>query len=136
MNGVSSLRLSFAVLLLFLLSGGMTSAISVQSAASANGATGAAQASRDPQKLFEAGEAALHAGKLDEAKRDFRQLLAISPGVAGGYPNLGVIHMRREQGRHALEMLHKAEKLAAAGAGIPLNIRLTYFPHNDFFLTV
>src|SRR5260370_30787700 len=98
MNGVSSLRLSFAVLLLFLLSGGMTSAISVQSSAPTKRAAGAAQTSRDPQKLFEAGEAALHAGKLDEAKRDFRQLFAIHPGVAGGFPQLRVGYIGPEQG--------------------------------------
>src|SRR5260370_37275495 len=125
MNGVSSLRLSFAVLLLFLLSGGMTSAISVQSAASANGATGAAQASRDPQKLFEAGEAALHAGKLDEAKRDFRQLLAINPGVAGAYAPPRVIHMRPKQWPQGLERFPKAGRIAPEGVVIRVKNRST-----------
>jgi tetratricopeptide (TPR) repeat protein len=137
MNRVSSIEMIFVVLLLLFLSSGMTSGVtnttSVQStAAPAKKAVGAAQAVRDPQKLFEAGEAALHAGKLDEAERAFRQVLAINPGVAGAYANLGVIHMRRKQWPQALEMLHKAEKLAPDIAGIRLNIGLLYFRQNDF----
>ena len=137
MNRVSSIGVIFVVLLLLFLSRGMTSGvtntISVQStAAPAKKAAGAAPAARDPQKLFEAGEAALHAGKLDEAERAFRQVLAINPGVAGAYANLGVIQMRRKQWPQALEMLHKAEKLAPEIAGIRLNIGLAYFRQNDF----
>ena len=90
------------------------------------------RAAVNPQKLFEAGEAALHAGKLDEAEREFRQVLAINPGVAGAYANLGVIHMRRQQWPQALEMLHKAEKLAPNVPGIRLNVGLVYFRQNDF----
>jgi tetratricopeptide (TPR) repeat protein len=87
---------------------------------------------RDPQKLFEAGEAALRAGKLNDAEREFRQVVAINPGVAGAYANLGVIYMRRKQWPQALEMLRKAEKLAPDIAGIRLNIGLAYFRQNDF----
>jgi tetratricopeptide (TPR) repeat protein len=86
----------------------------------------------DPQKLFEAGEAALHAGKLGEAEREFKQVLAINPEVAGAYANLGVIYMRRKQWPQALQMLHKAETLAPEIAGIRLNIGLVYFRQNDF----
>src|SRR5260370_23215662 len=116
MNRVSSLGMAFSALVLLFLSSGITSGVtnttSVQSTAPAKKAAGATPAARDPQKLFEAGEAALRAGKLDEAERAFRQVLAINPGVAGAYANLGVIHMRRKQWPQALEMLHKAEKLA------------------------
>ena len=124
MNRVSSIRVPFVVLILLLLASGITSAVSVQSAAPAKVAAGAAQAARDPQKLFEAGEAALRAGRLDDAERAFRQVLAINPGVAGAYANLGVIHMRRKQWPQALEMLHKAEKLAPDIVGIRLNLGL------------
>src|SRR6202051_5380266 len=78
----------------------------------------------DPHKLFGAGEAALHAGKLDEAEREFKQVLAINPEVAGAYANLGVIYMRRKQWPHALEMLRKAEHLAPQVPGVRLNIGL------------
>ena len=86
----------------------------------------------NPQKTFEAGEAALRDGKLDAAERDFRQVIAADPGVAGAYANLGVIHMRRKQWPEALQMLHKAEKLAPTVAGIRLNIGLVYFRQNNF----
>jgi tetratricopeptide (TPR) repeat protein len=139
MNRVSSIGVIFVVLLLLFLSSGMTSGvtntISVQRAAPAKKAAGAAVA-RDPQKLFEAGEAGLHAGRLDEAEHAFRQVLAINPGVAGAYANLGVIHMRRKQWPQALEMLHKAEKLAPDVAGIRLNIGLAYFRQNDFLRAI
>ena len=91
-----------------------------------------ALSAQDPQKLFAAGEAALGAGKLDDAKHAFRQVLAIDPGVAGAYNDLGVIHMRRKQWSQALQMLHRAEKLAPDMAGIRLNIGLAYFRQNDF----
>jgi len=81
----------------------------------------------DPKKSFEAGEAALRAGNLDEAERNFRQVVALQPGVAGAYANLGVIHMRRKQWPQALTMLHKAEKLAPGMVGVRLNIGLVYF---------
>jgi tetratricopeptide (TPR) repeat protein len=82
----------------------------------------------NPQEIFEAGEAALRAGKLDEAERDFRQVLAVDAGVAGAYANLGVIHMRRKQWPQALAMLHKAEKLAPKVAGIRFEHRAGLFP--------
>jgi len=90
----------------------------------------------NPQKLFTAGETALHENKLDEAERDFRAVLAMDPRVAGAYANLGVIHMRRKQWPQALAMLHKAEKRAPAVAGIRLNIGLVYFRKNDFLSAI
>lgn len=89
-------------------------------------------AARDPEKLFVAGEAALRSGKLDEAERDFKQVLTIDPQAGAAYANLGVIHMRRKQWPQALTMLEKAEKLSPNVAGIRLNIGLAYFRQNDF----
>ncbi len=90
----------------------------------------------DPAKVFAAGEAALKAGELDVAERDFKQVLAADPKVAGAYANLGVIHMRRKQWPEALAMLHKAEKLAPEVAGIRLNMGLAYFRQNDFLSAI
>jgi Flp pilus assembly protein TadD len=90
----------------------------------------------NPQKLFATGETALRENKLDEAERDFRAVLAVDPGVAGAYANLGVIHMRRKQWPQALAMLLKAEKLAPTVAGIRLNIGLVYFRQNDFLSAI
>jgi tetratricopeptide (TPR) repeat protein len=140
MNRVSSIGLIFVVLLLLFLSSGMTSGVtnmtSVQSTARPKKAAGAAPAAHDPQKLFETGEAALRAGKLDEAEREFRQVLAINPSVAGAYANLGVIHMRREQWPQALEMLHRAEKLAPDIPGIRLNIGLVFYRQKNFLAAI
>jgi tetratricopeptide (TPR) repeat protein len=119
MNRVSSFRPLFACLLTFICFG-------------AGAQSTAPPASRDPQKLFEAGEAALHAGKLAEAEHEFQQVLAINPGVAGAYANLGVIDMRRKQWPQALAMLHQAEKLAPEMAGIRLNIGLVYYRQKNF----
>ena len=128
MNPVSSIRVALAVLCLLILSTGLRA----QSGAPAKTEAGVTRPARDPQKLFEAGEAALHAGKLDEAEREFRQVLSIDPDVAGAYANLGVIHMRRKQWPQALEMLHKAEKLAPDMVGIQLNIGLIYYRQKNF----
>jgi tetratricopeptide (TPR) repeat protein len=93
-------------------------------------------AEHDPQKLFGTAEAALRAGKLDEAEREFHQVLAINPGVAGAYINLGVIEMRRKRWPQALTMLHKAEKLAPDMAGIRLNIGLVYYRQKNFLAAI
>jgi tetratricopeptide (TPR) repeat protein len=132
MKPVSSIGLLFVVLLLLCL----PSSLSAQSAASAKTGAGKAHAARDPQKIFEAGEAALHTGKLDEAEHEFRQVLAINPRVAGAYANLGVIHMRRKQWLQALEMLHMAEKLAPDVAGIRLNVGLVYYRQKNFLAAI
>ncbi len=130
MNPVSSI----GVLLVVLLALFLARAAGAQGTAPAKTKTAAreAQAAHDRQKVFAAGEAALRAGRLDEAERDFRQVLAINPGVAGAYANLGVIYMRRKQWPQALAALQKAEKLAPDIAGIRLNIGLAYFRQNDF----
>jgi hypothetical protein len=78
MKRVSSIGLLFVVLLLLFLS----SSLSAQSAAPAKTGAGEAQAARDPQKLFQAGEAALHADKLDEAEHE-------TPAGAGDQPRRG-----------------------------------------------
>jgi tetratricopeptide (TPR) repeat protein len=128
MSPVSSMRARLVVLLLLSLS----SCLSAQSGSQVKSGAGEGQAARDPQKVFAAGEAALRAGKLDEAEREFRQVLAVDPEVAGAYVNLGVIDMRRKQWPQALEMLHKAEKLAPEMAGIRLNIGLVYYRERNF----
>ncbi len=128
MNRVSSIGVWIAVLVLMILAG----RVYAQSIPPTKATPGVAGAPGDPQKMFAAGETALHAGKLDEAERDFRQVLTVDPSAAGAYANLGVIHMRRKQWPQALAALHKAEKLAPGIAGIRLNIGLAYFRQNDF----
>jgi tetratricopeptide (TPR) repeat protein len=92
----------------------------------------AAASTADPAKLFQAGQDALNHGRLNEAERDFRQVLALNPQLAGAYANLGVVYMRRKQWAKALEMLQKAEHLMPQVAGIRLNIGLAYYRQNEF----
>jgi tetratricopeptide (TPR) repeat protein len=85
-----------------------------------------------PQQLFQQGETALRDGDLNHAERAFRSVLALDPGSAGAYANLGVIYMRRKQWPQALDMLRQAESLAPTVAGIRLNVGLVYYRQNDF----
>jgi tetratricopeptide (TPR) repeat protein len=102
-----------------------------------NGAPVAASgAATDPAQLFQKGQDALNHGRLDEAERDFRQVLAANPQVGGTYANLGVVYMRRKQWAKALESLRKAEHLMPQVAGIRLNIGLAYYRQNEFLKAI
>jgi tetratricopeptide (TPR) repeat protein len=102
-----------------------------------NGASPASPASAaDPAQLFQRGQDALTAGRLDEAERDFRQVLAADPQAGPAYANLGVVYMRRKQWTKALEMLHKAERLMPQVAGVRLNIGLAYYRQNEFLKAI
>ena len=91
----------------------------------------------DPAQLFQRGQDALTEGRLDDAERDFRQVLALNaPQTPGSYVNLGVIYMRRKQWTQALEMLQKAEHLLPQVAGIRLNIGLAYYRQSEFLKAI
>jgi len=90
----------------------------------------------DIAQLFQAGQDALNQGRLDEAERDFRRVLAVDPQLGGAYANLGVVYMRRKQWGKALENLHKAEHLMPQVAGIRLNIGLAYYKQSDFLKAI
>ncbi len=96
-----------------------------------NGVVASVQQSTIPE-LFRSGEAALRAGNLDQAESSFKQVLAQDPNSAGAYANLGVIAMRRQNWPAALDLLHKAERLAPNVAGIRLNIGLVYYRQSEF----
>jgi len=93
---------------------------------------GSSKGSNDAAQIFEAGQRALQENHLDEAERDFRQVLAANPQGGGAYANLGVVYMRRKQWSKALEMLRQAEHLMPQVAGVRLNIGLAYFRQSDF----
>jgi tetratricopeptide (TPR) repeat protein len=102
-----------------------------------NGAPVAASgAAANPAKLFQAGEDALNGGRLDEAERDFRRVLAANPQVGSAYANLAVVYMKRKQWTKALEMLHKAQHFMPHEAGIRLNIGLAYFRQNEYLKAI
>jgi tetratricopeptide (TPR) repeat protein len=131
--------------LVLLLLAGMARAIPPQQSAPVPAATGRSDApaasptsdgrgprAADPARLFQQGQDALTQGRLDEAQRDFRQVLQINPQAGGAYANLGVVYMRRKQWSKALDMLQKAEHLMPQVAGIRLNIGLAYYRQNEF----
>jgi tetratricopeptide (TPR) repeat protein len=90
----------------------------------------------DPAALFQKGQEALSRGKLDDAERDFRMVLAINPNEGGALANLGVIYMQRKQWTRALTTLRQAERLLPRVAGIRLNIGLAYFRQNEFMKAI
>lgn len=89
-------------------------------------------ASVPPAELFQAGQDALNHGRLDEAERDFRQVLKANPQAGGAYANLGVVYMRRKHWAQALDVLQKANHMMPQVAGIRLNIGLAYYRQNQF----
>jgi tetratricopeptide (TPR) repeat protein len=90
----------------------------------------------DAAKLFQAGRDALSQGRLDDAERNFRQVIAADPQVGGAYANLAVVYMRRKQWQKAIEMLHRAEHLLPEEPGIRLNLGLAYYRQNDFLKAI
>jgi tetratricopeptide (TPR) repeat protein len=123
----------------FTLAVAIVSAAGQSSPAAAENAPGSARAETrpaDPAQVFERGQEALNQNRLDEAERDFRQVLELDPQAGAAYANLGVVYMRRKQWARALESLDKAEKLMPRVAGIQLNIGLAYFRQNEFLKAI
>ncbi len=127
----------------WLLLAGMALTMSGQSSSPANatklrngGPVAQSGASADPAEVFQAGQDALNAGRLDEAERDFRQVLAADPQAGPAYANLGVVYMRRKQWTKALETLRRAEHLMPQVPGIRLNIGLAYYRQNEFLKAI
>jgi tetratricopeptide (TPR) repeat protein len=96
----------------------------------------ATAASPDPAQLFQQGQNALNAGRLDEAEQSFRRVLALNPQAAGAYANLGVVYMRRKQWTRALAMLRQAERMMPQLPGIRLNIGLVYYRQSEFLKAI
>ena len=61
------------------------------------------------RQAFEAGEAAMQRGQWAEAEKNFLEIVAITPGDTGAHANLGVIYMRQQKWKRALDELHAAE---------------------------
>jgi tetratricopeptide (TPR) repeat protein len=124
-----------AALLLLSLAAEIPLAAHPSCAAILNSLTVSPQQSSIPE-LFGSGEAALRAGNLDQAEISFKQVLAQDPSSAGAYANLGVIAMRRQNWPAALDLLHKAERLAPNVAGIRLNIGLVHYRQSEFLSAI
>jgi tetratricopeptide (TPR) repeat protein len=111
------------------------SGMSLRARQAAGTAAGGAAAG-DPAQIFQRGQDALARGSLDEAERDFRQVLKIDPQAGAAYANLGVVYMRRKQWTKALGELQKAKKFMPQVAGVRLNIGLAYYRQNEFLKAI
>jgi tetratricopeptide (TPR) repeat protein len=92
--------------------------------------------SSNPAQVFQRGQDALNHNQLDEAERDFLQVLQLDPQSGAAYANLGVVYMRRKQWDKALASLNKAQPLMPDVPGIRLNIGLAYFRQNEFLKAI
>lgn len=122
--------------LLVALSLASVAAMSAQSSSTPSVPVAKTTSSSDPAKIFRAGQDALNQGRLDEAERDFRQVLAFDPQAGPAYANLGVVYIRRKQWSKALENLDRAERLMPQEPGVRLNIGLAYFRQNAFLKAI
>jgi len=84
------------------------------------------------RQAFEAGEAAMHSNQWAEAEKQFLKIVAMTPGDVGAHANLGVIYMRQQKWKRALDELHVAEKLAPQIPGIRLDIGLVYYRAGEY----
>jgi tetratricopeptide (TPR) repeat protein len=84
------------------------------------------------RQAFEAGESAMHRGQLAEAEKKFLEIVAMAPADVGAHANLGVIYMRQQKWKRALDELHAAEKLAPQIPGIRLDIGLVYYREGEY----
>lgn len=111
--------------------------LAAQQASHGAGGTAAPNAQAgDPAQIFQHGQDALKSGRLDEAERDFVEVLKLDPQSGAAYANLGVVYMRRKQWSKALRELQQAEKLMPQAAGIRLNIGLAYYRQNEFLKAI
>lgn len=116
--------------------GQATSTVRELAVGEAGGAISADAQTGDTARVFEHGEDALSHGRLDEAERDFQQVLRLDPQAGGAFANLGVVYMRRKQWTKALQSLERAERLLPQVAGIRLNVGLAYYRQNEFLKAI
>jgi tetratricopeptide (TPR) repeat protein len=83
--------------------------------------------SSDPAAIFREGQLALEKKQHQRAEEAFRTVINLDPRSFPAYANLGVVYIREKKWDLALTMLHKAEKLNPAVAGIRLNIGLAEY---------
>ena len=137
---MSSTRITFTVGVVFLSVAGAAQQPQTAGAGAiheqrSNGASAQTKAI-DPAQLFQRGQDALNRGQLEEAERDFREVLSVDPKAGPAYANLGVVYMRRKQWPKALDMLGKAERLMPQVSGIRLNAGLVYYRQNEFLKAI
>jgi len=133
---LSSARVTGLIFVVMMLCGAGMS-LPGRQAAGTNTGTGVGKAAAgDPGQIFQRGQDALARGNLDQAERDFRQVLEIDPQAGAAYANLGVVYMRRKEWSKALGELQKARKLMPQVAGVRLNIGLAYYRQSEFLKAI
>src|SRR5690242_1759173 len=133
---LSSAPVTRLIFIIMMLSGAGTSLLGQQTPGTNTGTAAGKGAIGNPAQIFQRGQSALDRGNLDQAERDFRQVLEIDPQAGAAYANLGVVYMRRKQWAKALAELRKAEKLMPQVGGVRLNIGLAYYRQGEFLKAI
>lgn len=134
---VSRARITSNIYVLILLLAAATVGVAQSAQHSTNNSpTETPAAGADPAKVFASGQAALQAGKLEQAEADFNKVIQLNPQSGAAYANLAVVQMRRKQWDKAIPTLRKAERLMPQVAGVRLNIGLAYFRQNEFLKAI
>ena len=84
------------------------------------------------RRAYEAGDAALRRGDLPAAQKSFLRVLQLVPEDLGARVNLGVVFMREQNWKQALQYLREAEKRAPQVTGIRLNIGLAEYRQGHY----
>lgn len=85
----------------------------------------AAAQGADFERLYNAGQAAMAASQYQDALTDFKQLLAIDPGVAEVHATLGVLYYKSGDFGRAIEEIHAARKLKPGLPGLDTLLALS-----------
>src|SRR5579864_1523578 len=107
---LSSAGITRLIVVSMVMSGSGMSLAGQQTAGTSTGIAARRAVTGDPAQIFQRGQDALNRGELDEAERDFRQVLEVDGQSGVAFANLGVVYMRRKQWVKALAELKKAEK--------------------------
>ncbi len=85
----------------------------------------------DIQSTKSLGLAYMEENKLENAEKQFKKLISLSPTDASGYANLGVVYLRQGKNDEAEEMLIKAVEISPDDPDIRLNLAKVYELKNE-----
>lgn len=109
-----------AILALVLVAGPRT--LSAQTAQQQNAAA----------ERYRHGVQAMREGKLDEAAADFRRVVALAPGFAGGHFDLGLVHEQQGRLPEAIRDFQEALRIKPDLRGANLFLGIAYYKLNEF----
>jgi tetratricopeptide (TPR) repeat protein len=88
-------------------------------------ASAQAKEGSDFERLYNAGQSAMAAGRYEEALADFKQLQTMDPGVAEVHATLAVLYYKSGDFGHAIEEIHAARKLKPGLPGLDTLLALS-----------